>query len=55
MMLTTGLLVSGPWSAVMLAGSEWLFPGRSPRAVVSKVLLGAATVPIPHHAVTSAQ
>ena len=46
-MLCTGLCASGPWSAVMLAGSERLFPGRSPRAVISKALLGAATVPIP--------
>ena len=45
-MFTTGLLVSGPWSALTFTGLEYLFPGRSPRAIVGKVLLSAGTAPI---------
>ena len=45
-MLCTGLGVSGPWSAVTFTGTEWLFPGRSTRAILSKVILNACTAPI---------
>ena len=45
-MLCTGLCVSGPWSALMFTGTEWLFPGRSTRAILSKVVLNACTAPV---------
>ena len=45
-MLCTGLFVSGPWSAFTFTGTEWLFPGRTSRAILSKVLLNACTAPV---------
>ena len=45
-MLCTGLFVTGPWSALTFTGTEWLFPGRSTRAILSKVLMNACTAPI---------
>ena len=45
-MLCTGLFVSGPWSAFTFTGTEWLFPGRSTRAILSKVILNALTAPV---------
>lgn len=45
-MLFTGLFISGPWSAVTLSTSEYLFPGRAMKSVLCKVLMNGLISPI---------